>query len=275
MLRKCLIIGLILCALPLPGQTTESDQTLSPRECRLLYRHQLEVAQADADNPLAPALQVNADVMQRAESEQAALAYCLRYTTRESMYCQARATTLLGILTCQQEHDRKSADRTDEDRQRPNDAESSPTNTDATADSNAQIVIDDVGDGGNEAEAETEAAPIENQENPVNETNGEASQSGTNENERTRTDALPSGKYPVNDENCEKSYAHVFQIITATKTFKEHPDHARLQAHWLSVEARAAYQRRCLAEFRPEDLGCLLGTNDPEVIQGCLLIVNP
>lgn len=88
-----------------------------------------------------------------------------------------------------------------------------------------------------------------------------------------RPETMPSGRFTVNQSNCQRAYNHIYSVISKTETFQKRSDRVRLENYWQSGEARGSFAARCLAKFKPEDLGCLLSTRDADVLQGCLLVI--
>ncbi len=71
---------------------------------------------------------------------------------------------------------------------------------------------------------------------------------------------------------CTRTYTHLVSVYESSEILKKRPDRDKLIAHWKSKTAVDSFQSRCMATFRPQDLGCILSTRDPDVIQGCLLV---
>lgn len=71
---------------------------------------------------------------------------------------------------------------------------------------------------------------------------------------------------------CTRTYAHLLSVYETSEVLKKRPDREKLLTHWRSKTAVDSFQNRCMTTFRPQDLGCILSTRDPDVIQGCLLV---
>ena len=221
-----------------PSLRAESEAPLAQRlgeaECDRLYSHQLQIIQSDPDNPLYSSVQLNAGVLENPATRQAEIRHCRERVTRESFECQLAADDLAGLLACRRKFERENGDAT-----------------------NANEPDDATG----KSEPESQEAYFEDLSN-----DSESGQSG-------RPETMPSGRFAVNAANCSRAYNHIYGIISNTKSFRERPDRARLTQYWQSAEARDSFAARCLAKFKPEDLGCLLSTRDADVLQGCLLVI--
>lgn len=84
---------------------------------------------------------------------------------------------------------------------------------------------------------------------------------------------LPGGRLAVTPETCRRAYDRIFTVMTSAPGFADRRDREQLLARWSSPEAKASFERRCTSKFQPADLGCILSTEDPDVIQGCLLVI--
>lgn len=84
---------------------------------------------------------------------------------------------------------------------------------------------------------------------------------------------LPGGRLAVTPETCRRAYDRIFSVMTSAPGFADRRDREQLLARWQSPEAKASFERRCTSKFQPADLGCILSTEDPDVIQGCLLVI--
>lgn len=78
----------------------------SESECRRLYRHQLEVATADVQNPLVAPMFVRREELARSDAENASIAFCRNYVTRSSMQCQLATNSFPELVACQSRHGR-------------------------------------------------------------------------------------------------------------------------------------------------------------------------
>ncbi len=70
---------------------------------------------------------------------------------------------------------------------------------------------------------------------------------------------------------CKKSYDHLVSVYSNSPILKKRVDGGELLKYWNSSEAKTSYQKRCQTVFTAADLGCILSTTDPDVIQGCLI----
>ena len=120
-----------------------------------------------------------------------------------------------------------------------------------------------------------EQTPDETGENKQPETNQESYFEQTNEPgpNTGKPEVMPSGRFAVTPANCRRAYNHIYSVISKTETFQKRPDRARLENYWQSGAARDSFAARCQARFQPRDLGCVLSTQDPDVLQGCLLVI--
>ena len=75
----------------------------------------------------------------------------------------------------------------------------------------------------------------------------------------------------VNRGTCERTYRHMLAIYETSPELETLSNKAKLLEYWRSTAARKSFAERCLKEFRSSDLGCILSTSDPDVIQACLL----
>ena len=75
----------------------------------------------------------------------------------------------------------------------------------------------------------------------------------------------------ISESNCRKTYEHLLNVYGSSRLVQKRPDAERLLTHWNSKAARTSFHRRCLRVFKAEDLGCIMGSRDTLVIQGCLL----
>lgn len=218
------------------AQGSPDSSGLDEAECDQLYSHQLKIIQSDPDNPLYSSVQLNAGVLENPATRQAEIRHCRERVSRESFECQLAAEDLAGLLACRRKFENENGDAT-----------------------NAEKPGDAAGD--DRSEPESQEAYFEDLSNK-----SESGQSG-------RPETMPSGRFAVNAANCSRAYNHIYGIISNTKSFQERPDRARLTEYWQSAEARNSFAARCLAKFKPEDLGCLLSTRDADVLQGCLLVI--
>ncbi len=97
----------------------------------------------------------------------------------------------------------------------------------------------------------------------------------TPEKQNGGAETMPTGRFTVNATNCDRAYDHMYRVITASAKFNERKDRERLLKYWESGEAKNSFRQRCLSDFQPSDLGCLIATKDPDVLQGCLLVIPP
>ena len=77
----------------------------------------------------------------------------------------------------------------------------------------------------------------------------------------------------INRESCTRAYRHMLSIYESSPQLDELSNRRKLLEHWKSPAARKSFVERCLKQFRSSDLGCILATADPDVIQACLLEV--
>lgn len=77
----------------------------------------------------------------------------------------------------------------------------------------------------------------------------------------------------VNAGTCERAYRHMLAIYESAPELEELSNKKKLLEYWRSDAARRSFAERCLKQFRSSDLGCILSTSDPDVIQACLLEV--
>lgn len=78
---------------------------------------------------------------------------------------------------------------------------------------------------------------------------------------------------PVTASACQQAYEHMLKIALSSAQFARREDAAELRQRWESRAARDTFQRRCQARFQIGDLRCILESEDPDVIQACLLVI--
>jgi hypothetical protein len=228
---------------PLFAQAASATDAVDSAECGRLYSHQLAIVQSDPDNPLYSSVQLNQGVLENPETRDAEIQHCLTRVNRESFRCQMQAKDLAGLLDCRR--------RFGPDANRPGDpAGDSDKGPDAT-----EAYFEDV------SPANADPAPKNNQTGAGGQTGG--------------PETLPSGRLLVNRANCQRAYAHIYDVISKSAEFRARQDRARLENYWQSSEAKDSFATRCVAKFQPADLGCLLSTRDSDVLQGCLLVIPP
>lgn len=72
-------------------------------------------------------------------------------------------------------------------------------------------------------------------------------------------------------DRCKQAYEHMLGVYEKHPSLQDEDNRKKLMDYWRSKEARDSFQRRCLTVFQPRDLGCILSTKDPDIIQGCLI----
>ncbi len=77
----------------------------------------------------------------------------------------------------------------------------------------------------------------------------------------------------VNRDTCTRAYGHMLGVYENSPELNQLSNKKKLLEHWRGEAARGSFINRCLKQFRATDLGCLLSTADPDVIQACLLEV--
>ena len=87
------------------------------------------------------------------------------------------------------------------------------------------------------------------------------------------SELTPAASIAVNAENCSNTYDHLLQVFRGSPALQALRTHQEILRSWESPAARTAFRNRCLKRFKGHDLGCILGTRDPELIQVCLLNV--
>lgn len=100
-----------------------------------------------------------------------------------------------------------------------------------------------------------------------------ADESGPGGSGGVQLENLPGARLAVTPQTCRQAYDRIFNVMTTAPGFSERRDREQLLARWRSPEARASFERRCTEKFQATDLGCILSTEDPDVIQGCLLVI--
>lgn len=78
-------------------------------------------------------------------------------------------------------------------------------------------------------------------------------------------------RYNVNPENCNRVYNHLVSVYKKLPQLKDDDRTAKMVRYWQSGEARDSFSKKCLSVYKPSDLGCILSTSNPDVIQACLV----
>ncbi|MCR9142069.1 MAG: hypothetical protein NXI24_07440 [bacterium] len=250
-LSVCVLLFAGSAFLAIPGGTGSSVQAqekktpeplqnaerLNADECDRLYTHQLKVVQSDPENPLYSSVQLNSEVLRNPATRKAEVEHCQANVSRPGFQCQMQAQSLAALLECRRKFDGSEAS-------------------------------EDGGDANTQTDPGKQPQPEDQGESYFEDTSTDAAPGGDG-----RPETMPSGRFAVNAGNCERAYNHIYGVISKTKNFQQRPDRARLIQYWQSNEARGSFAARCMAKFKPEDLGCLLSTRDADILQGCLLVI--
>jgi hypothetical protein len=88
----------------------------------------------------------------------------------------------------------------------------------------------------------------------------------------TGVQIINSRTVPVNLETCKKSYEKMLYIYEKNSERSSEDDKRYLKV-WKTPEAQSSFETRCLQEYRPADLGCIMNAADTGVLQACLVSI--
>ncbi|MBE7437728.1 MAG: hypothetical protein HS115_04665 [Spirochaetales bacterium] len=92
-------------------------------------------------------------------------------------------------------------------------------------------------------------------------------------NENFYSEIKPATGIAVNAESCDSGYNHLLKVFRSAPALLALRTHQEILRNWESTAARNAFRNRCLKRFKEHDLGCIMGSEDAELIQVCLLNV--
>lgn len=229
------LVGLILSGV-LFHLNAEETRPLNREQCQLLFTHQFEVVRKDPANPLLRSMNISKDQLESLEARKAELDFCQKEIPPSNFHCQMQAQNLQSLILCYQKY---------------------PVNSSTTKIDPGQATHDD-------AKHESESnRPRENID----------TQSAQEAQANLQPRSLPQNQIPVNAGNCQKGYQHMYGLLSKAPDLLKSDHRQKLLAHWQSSAARAAFSKRCMRDFTANDMGCILESQDREILQACLLVV--
>lgn len=89
-----------------------------------------------------------------------------------------------------------------------------------------------------------------------------------------KTTHIQSNFVKVNTKNCKHAYRHMLSILKRSPSLKQNKKNKELLQYWTSEDEIQEFHLRCKKVFSPDDLGCILGSKNSDVLQACLILIE-